>query len=145
MLERELRSYEARLRKLSRQITHADLTAAANGAAQSLSLGSLPYGGVISGRSVVLTTYFTGGSASAATLALGVASDVDSLMAALNVLDTTTLAIPLQGTAGVSPLGAYGGMELLATFAPDGGHTLLALTAGSVLVEVYYSVPDAAA
>lgn len=141
-LDRELRAFYARPRKLSRTITHADLTAAVNGEEQAISLGSLPPGAVVTGRSVTIETFFTGGSATAVTMALGTAADPDLFMAALNVFDTTATETPVQGTAGVSPVGPASG-EVLATFDADAGHTLLALTAGELTVALYYSVPDA--
>jgi hypothetical protein len=142
--QRELASYKARARKLSKTFTHADLTAATNGLHQDLSLGSLPLGAVVRGHAVKLTTYFTGGAATAVTLALGTgnAGDPDMLMTVLNVFDTTALNAWTKGAAGVLVPPAPLEGELFAQFDVDGAHTLLALTAGSVTIEVWYDIPE---
>ncbi len=143
---RELGSYNARIRKISRTITHADLTAATIGLEQDILIGALPPGAVYLGRSFKITTYFTGGSATAVTMALGsgAAGDPDQLMAATNVFDTTTTAVWLKGTDGVLvPMSPLPSTSIYAQFDADAGHTLLALTAGSIDVEVYYCIPDA--
>ncbi|MFZ5896822.1 MAG: hypothetical protein ACOY0T_37545 [Myxococcota bacterium] len=143
MFDRPERAFNARTRKLSRTITHADLTEAVNGQAQAIALGTLPPGAIVLGRASVLSEYFTGGGATAVTMQFGTAADPDAVMSATNVFDTTAQNVPLQGVAGVGPLGPYSG-ELQATFTPDGGHNLNALNAGSVLVEIYFTVPDGA-
>lgn len=136
-------AYASRIRQFSKTVGHADLTAASNGLAQDILLGTLPPGAVILGRAVNINTYFTGGSASAVTLAIGTgaAGDPDAIMDELNVFDTTDNDIWLQGTDGVSPAGPREG-EVYLQFDADAGHTLLALTAGEVTVELYYAVPD---
>lgn len=133
------------MRKLSKTIAHGDLTAAVNGAEQDILVGVLPPNAVVLGRSVNINTFFTGGAATAVTCALGTgaAGDPDSIMAALNVFDTTTNDIPVQGTSGVSPVGPYSGASIYAQFDCDAGHALLGLTAGELTVEIYYAVPDA--
>ncbi len=144
--QRETAAYAARMRKLYKQITHADLTAAVNGDAQDILLGALPPGAVYLGYSFKITTFFTGGAASAVTMALGsgAAGDPDQLVTATNVFDTTTTAAWIKATAGVlvepAPLPST---SIYAQFDVDAGHTLLALTAGSLEVEIYYAVADA--
>jgi hypothetical protein len=145
-LDRETRAFAARLVRLYKQITHADLTAAVNGAEQDILLGTLPTGGgFLLGRAVRINTFFTGGAATAVTMALGTgaAGDPDSIMAALNVFDTTTEDIWLPGTSGVSPSGPYGGSSVYAQFDCDAGHALLGLTAGDIEVELIFAMhPD---
>ena len=144
MSHRENRAFAARMKKFSKTIGHADLTAASNGLQQDILLGTLPPGAVILGRSVYLNTYFTGGSATAVTLAIGTgqAGDPDAIRDEMNIFDTTTNDIQLQGTDGVSPMGPREG-DVYMQFDCDGSHTLLGLTAGEVTVELYYAVPDA--
>jgi len=145
MLERTNRAFASRLRVFRKKVTHADLTNAVNGTAQAIAIGTLPAGAVVQARAVKLTTFFTGGGATTCTMAIGVSGTAAKFMTALNVLDTTTTAVWLQGTAGSSPLGPAGGDAIIATFTPDAGHTLDGLTAGEIDVEIYYSVPDAGA
>ncbi len=147
MLSREIPAFDSRIRKIARTITHADLTAASNGLEQDILIGALPPGAVYLGRSFKITTYFTGGSASAVTMALGSGASPGTpnlLMTAANVFDTTTTAVWLKGTDGaLVPMSPLPSTSIYAQFDADAGHTLLALTAGSVDVEVYYCVPDA--
>jgi hypothetical protein len=140
MLNREQRAFENRLVRLYKQITHADLTAAVNGTAQAIALGTIPGSiGILLSSSVKLNTFFTGGGATTCTMAIGVAGTAAKIKAALNVLDTTATGIWLPGTAGTQPEGRYGGVALIATFTPDAGHTLLALTAGDIEVEMVFA------
>jgi hypothetical protein len=92
-----------------------------------------------------INAFFTGGAASAVTIALGTgtAGDPDAIVDELDVFDTTPTGIWLPGVAGVSPQGSYGGRTIYATFAPDGGHSLAGLDAGDLEVEVVASLnPD---
>lgn len=144
--QREVASYSSRIRSLKKQITHADLTAATNGLEQDILLGVLPADAVYLGRSFKITTFFTGGSASAVTMAIGTgaAGDPDLLLDETNVFDTTTTGVWLKGTDGILvPMSPIGAASIYAQFDADAGHTLLALTAGVIDVEVYYCVPDA--
>lgn len=142
MTDREIRAFNSRNRVLRRRILEGDLTSAVNNTPQSLVLGTLPPGAIVTGRSTKIATYFTGGGATAVGLTLGIVGVLNSIMATLNVFDTTVLVVPQQGTAGASPIGLYDGSQILATFSPDATHNLLALTAGDVTVDVYYMVPD---
>ena len=49
---------------------------------------------------------------------------------------------PSSFTRGIRPNKLFStvGAQLIATFTPDGSHTLLGLTAGSVTVDVFYTV-----
>lgn len=143
MSHREVAAFGARTKCLTKQITQADLTVAVNGTLQDIALGTLPPGARVLGRSIKITTYFTGGGATSCTCSIGPSTATADLMAALNVFDTTATAKPLQGTAGAAPVGDYGGVAMVARFTPDAGHTLLALTAGDLTVEIFYAVPDA--
>lgn len=141
-LDRIVRSFNARPRTFRKRIVEGDLTAAVNGTAQSIAVGTLPPGAILLGRATRIATYFTGGGATSVGLTLGVSGTLNGIMTTLNVFDTTTLAINQQGTAGVNPVGLYDGLQILATLTPDAGHTLLALTAGDLTIDIYYMVPD---
>lgn len=135
-VDRSRRAFDGRILSLYKRITEADLTAAVNGTAQSISLGTLPGSGIVLASAVKINTFFTGGGATSVGLTLGVAGTLAKLKANLNVFDTSATGIWLPGTAGTQPGGRYGGVELLATLTPDAGHTLLALTAGDLEIEV---------
>jgi hypothetical protein len=141
---RELSSYAARIRKLSKQITHADLTEAVAGTAQDIALGSLPAGAVlVSEPAVKLTTQFTGGSASAVGMTVGTAAAPTLVMTSFDAFGATASGLFVRGTRGAQQQVPSGGQAIVARFTPDGAHTLLALTAGDLVVEVYYALPDA--
>lgn len=140
---REVKAFNARVRKLTKTITHADLTAAVNGTAQAIEIGTLPPGAVLTGKAYKLTTQFTGGSASSVGMTLGDTDDVDRILTTADVLGGTAGAF-VNGTAGVAAGPFAAATVVNATFTPDGAHTLLGLTAGSVTVEIYFAVPDSA-
>jgi hypothetical protein len=137
------RGFKARFRSMSKTFTEAELTAAVNGTAQALTLGTLPIGAVVLGKAYKLNTQFTGGAASSVGMTIGDAGSATSIMTNADVFGGATGAF-LNGTAGVKAGPAAAATPVLVTFTPDGAHTLLALTAGSVTVEVYYMVPDQA-
>lgn len=148
MERRSLAAYVARNKVIELDFTFADFAAlaATNGLAATLNIGGLlPPGAVIDSYAVLVAAYFTGGGASAVTLQVGVAGSLGDLFSAHNLFAVTTLNKWLQGaTPGVQAVGpAFGGLQLVATVTPDGGHQLKLLTAGSAKIVVYFSVPDA--
>ena len=59
-----------------------------------------------------------------------------SLYAIWTTMHVPALTLPVfKGPNGL-PVGA----QLIATFTPDGSHTLLGLTAGSITIDVFYTV-----
>lgn len=143
MSARQNRAFAARIRKLSKTITHADLTAATNGLEQNIALGTLPPNAIVLGRAFRVGAYFTGGGATSVGMSIGTAASPAAIMAAANVFDTTALNTWLSGTSGVGPTAPYSSAALVAQFDADASHTLLALTAGSIEVEVYFAVAPA--
>lgn len=137
-LKREKGSYASRLRVLSKTIGHAALTDADNGDDQSIELGDLPAGAVVLGHDVQIVTPFAGGSVSSLSLDIGEEADPDSIAANIDAMAAAGL---YKGTAGARPTGDYSSKTLVANFDPDAGHALDALTAGSVVVKIYYAVP----
>lgn len=138
-------AFNARIRKFSKKVTHADLIDPDNGDHQDIALGTLPAGAVVLGRSVKINTYFTGGGATAVNVTIGTTGTPNAIMAGpLNIFDTTATGVPVQGTDGIGAQGAYGNVALVARVDLDASHNLLALTAGDMDIEVYYNVPDAA-
>ena len=120
-------------------IGHADLTGAVNGAAQAISIGTaLPANARVFAHEVNVATLFSGGSASAVKLDVG-GTDADAIVTQLDVF-TGAATGALAGTSGVHPNGSFASEQLVATFTPDGGHTLLALDAGSLTITVWYFV-----
>jgi hypothetical protein len=142
-LARELPAYAARVRKLYKLIVEGDLTAAVNGTAQDIALGTLPLGAIlVRAPAVKLNTQFTGGAASAVGLTIGTAAAPTLIMTSFDIFGATASGLYVAGTAGAqveAPTAA--GQAIIARITPDGAHTLLALTAGSVEVAVYYCVP----
>jgi hypothetical protein len=133
-----------RIRKLQLQITHADLTNAVNGAADTINIGSaLPANAWVLGRpDVLLTTQFTGGSATEVDLDIGVAGAIKSLLGDLDVLASTASGAHynIGDAAGTREGGYFGGSQLIATFTPDGSHDLADLDAGDLTITVLYVV-----
>ncbi len=133
-----------RVRKLQLQITHADLTNAVNGAADTINIGAaLPANAWVLGRpDVLLTTQFTGGSATEVDLDIGIAGAIKSLLGDLDVLASTASGAHynIGDAAGTREGGYFGGSQLIATFTPDGSHDLLDLDAGDLTITVLYVV-----
>lgn len=124
-------------------VGHADLTDAVNGEAQSINIGAtLPANARIAYCDVRALTPFSGGSASAVSLMVGTSGDLDAIIASSDLFAAAVDGGPSTLVRGIRPnkLFATIGAQLLATFTPDGGHTLLGLTAGSVIVDVFYFV-----
>jgi hypothetical protein len=123
-------------------VGHADLTDAVNGEAQAINIGTaLPNNSRIVGVDMRALTVFTGGSVSAVTCDVGTSGDVDALIAAADLQTAAVDGGPATMPAGVRPNKTFAsGGQLIATFTPDGGHALLALSAGSVIIDVLYTV-----
>jgi hypothetical protein len=128
-----------KIQKRTVTIGHADLTDAVNGEAQAINIGAvLPANARIIGRELTGLTEFSGGSVSAVTLSIG-GTDADCIVAAQDVF-TGAGVVSKEGTSGVNPNGNLGGQQLKATFTPDAGHALDALTAGAVTITVLFAV-----
>lgn len=119
-------------------VLEGDLTAAVNGTAQAINIGAvLPANARILGCELTANTQFTGGGAASVTLSVGGTGTTDIVNAA-DVLGGG--AGNRHGTFGPNPNGNLGGQQLVATFTPDGAHTLLALTAGATTITVFFTV-----
>lgn len=138
---REQVTFGVRVRKLYKLITEADLTVAANGTAQDIVLGVLPPGAVLTrAPGIKLNTQFTGGGASSVTLSIGTAAAPALIAAAFNIFGSTASGLYVAMTPGVQVEAPPGNVQqVIARITPDGAHTLLALTAGSVEVAVYFA------
>lgn len=117
-------------------VGHADLTEADG--SQTISIGpALPGPCRLAGFSIdTLATAFSGGTASAVTVAYGVGADVDAIMAATDIFTGATA--PKAGTAGVlgyqyAPLAKAD--QINVTIAAD--DDVLDLTAGALVGSVY--------
>lgn len=140
---RQLKAFNARLRKFTKTILEADLTAAVNGTAQDIAIGTLPEGAIMPiPPSLKLTTQFTGGSASAVGLTLGTAAAPTLLATSFDIFGGTASGLFVAMTQGAQVVAPSGGQSIIARITPDAGHTLLALTAGSLALELYFQLPD---
>lgn len=123
---------------------NAALVAAnSNGGAATVNIGAtLPANARILGVDMRALTPFTGGSASAVTVDVGTSADVDALVDGADVFAAAVDGGPTTMPAGVRPNKTFAtvGAQLIATFAPDGGHQLANLTAGSVIIDVLFTV-----
>ena len=142
-LARELPAFAARIRKLYKLIVEGDLTAAVNGTAQDIALGTLPPGAVLmrTAPAVKLNTQFTGGGATSVGMTIGTAAGPTLLATNFDLFGGTASGLYVLATAGAQIEVPSTGQAIIARITPDAGHTLLALTAGSVEVAVYYCVP----
>lgn len=130
------------------RIQEADLTDAVAGEAQVVNIGAaLPTGAVVIGHEVKLDTQFTGGGATSCKLDLGASGDVQSMVNQFDVFGATAGGKKYSpGFAhltahGTHLTGDYSAAQLVATFTPDGSHTLAGLTAGDLTIKVFYFVP----
>ena len=144
-LNREIHAYNARVRKLAITIPRASLTNVTNGAAQSITLGTLPKGATVLATSFRLTAQFTGGGATAVGVTLGdTARGVNALGSAINAFGGTVA--PVLYSPPTTPgtfAGPYAADDTaVAIFTPDGAHNLAALTAGSIDIEIVYAIAD---
>lgn len=120
-------------------VGHADLTAAVNGTAQAVNIGAaLPANAQVLAHEVDVTTLFSGGGATAVKLDVG-GTDADAIVTQQDVF-TGAATGKLSGPAGVHRQGGFSAEQLVATFTPDGSHTLLGLTAGAATITVWYTV-----
>jgi hypothetical protein len=141
-------SIAAGLTAVKRTVTvafnNAALVAAnSNGAAATVNIGAvLPANARIAGVDMRALTPFTGGSASAVKVDIGTSGDIDALVAQADVFAAAVDGGPSAMPRGVRPtkMFATGGAQLIATFTPDVGHQLANLTAGSVIIDVWYIV-----
>ena len=146
-VDREVVTYDARLRKLVKAIVEADLTQAVNGTAQDIPLGFLPPGAVLfAAPNLQLIAQFTGGGASSVGLTIGTAAAPTLVATSFNIFGAAATGLFVAMTRGaqiVSP-GTHpsGGQQLVARITPDGAHNLAALTAGSLVLEIYFCAPE---
>jgi hypothetical protein len=132
-----------RIRKLQLQITESDLTESSDGVAQAINIGSaLPANAFVLGTDVLLTTQFTGGSATEVDLDIGVSGAIKSLLGDLDVLASTASGAHynIGDAVGTRVNGYFGGSQLIATFTPDGSHDLADLDAGDLTITILYTV-----
>ncbi len=130
--------------KKTATITHADLTNAVNGSAETENVGTaLPAGAIVVAIIVTLTTQFTGGGAASVALDVGWAGTTEALLKDFDAFGSTAGGAKYdKGASAASeerPVLADA-KQVIATFTPDGGASLDGLTAGSVTIDVFYVV-----
>ncbi|MFA4900955.1 MAG: hypothetical protein WC563_15660, partial [Brevundimonas sp.] len=117
-------------------------TGAVAGAVETENIGAaLPANARILGVCVKLTTPFTGGGTASMDVQIGTAADIDSLVDACNVLAAAVDGMPSTQTPGLYPYKHYAaGAQMIATFTPDGAHATADTDAGSVTIDILYTV-----
>lgn len=129
------------LQKKTVTIGQADLTDAVNGEAQAINIDTaLPANAIVVAALITLTTQFTGGSASAVAMDIGWSGATEAVVKDFDAFGATAGAEYTQGATSVHQPVVGNAKQLIATFTPDGGHTLLALTAGALTIDVFYFV-----
>ena len=146
-VDRQAVTYDARLRKLVKTIVEADLTQAGNGVFQDVPLGFLPPGAVLHpGPNLALAAQFTGGGATSVGLTVGTAAAPTLIATSFDVFGSAATGVFVAMTRGaqrvVPGVHPSGGQQLVARITPDGAHNLAALTAGSLVLEVYFVNPE---
>jgi hypothetical protein len=114
-----------------------------NGASVSVNVNApLPANARILGVALRLVTPFTGGGATSVSLDLGTTGDPIAIVVGADVLHAAVDGMAFTMPLGKAPfkLFASAGAQLLARFTPDGSHQLVNLTAGSITIDVLYSV-----
>jgi len=124
---------------------NAALTAtsgSANGTAATVNIStSLPANARIVGVDLNTYTPFTGGSVSAVALDVGSSGDIDALVDGADLFAAAVDGGPSTRPTGIRPNKIYAtATQLIATLTPDAGHKLSALTAGSVVIDVIYTI-----
>lgn len=124
-------------------VGHADLTEGTNNTSQAINIGAtLPANARIVGVDMRSLTAFSGGSATAVTCDVGTSGDIDALIDGADLFAAAVDGGPATMPQGVRPNKTFAsaGAQLIATFLTDSGHNLEGLTAGSVVIEVFYTV-----
>jgi hypothetical protein len=143
-LNRELRGYNSRVRKLTKTVTEADLTSAVNGTAQAITIGALPTGSTVLQVAFKLRTQFTGGGATSVGVTIGdTTGGVGRYGTGINAFGGTVGTVFINPTTPGLFAGSYAVDDTItAIFTPDGSHTLLALTAGAIDFEIVVALAD---
>jgi len=118
------------------------VAASTNGASATVNIGAiLPTNARVLSVDLRALTAFSGGSASAVGIVVGSSGDIDALIASADVFAAAVDGGPATMTLGVRPGKAYlTATQLIATVTPDVGHKLSLLTAGTVIVDVLFTV-----
>jgi hypothetical protein len=134
------KAFDSRVKKLTVNVTDADLTAAAT--TQTLPIGALPAGAQILGYRIGLTTPFTGGTASAVTVDIGDAGDVDAIADGCDVFAAAVDGEASALTDGIAPNKLFAASTTLNMVVNSTGDDVDNLTAGDMDVEVIYGIAD---
>ncbi len=143
-LNREIHAYNGRVRKLVKTVVEADLTAAVNGTAQTVTIGGLPAGATVFAVAMKLRTQFTGGGATAVGVTIGdTTGGVGRYGTAIDAFGGTAGTNFIKPTTAGLFAGSYAVDDTItAIFTPDASHTLLALTAGAIDFEILFALAD---
>jgi hypothetical protein len=130
------------LQKKTVTIGQADLTDAVNGEAETEAIGTaLPAGAIVVAAVITLTTAFSGGGAASVTVDVGWSGSAEAVIKDFDALGSTAAGAKYtQGATSVHHPVTASAKSLIATFTPDGGANLAALTAGAMTIDVFYFV-----
>ncbi len=129
------------LQKKTVTLTGADLLASpdTDGTAAVVNIGSaLPTNAVVIAHEVDVVTLMSGGGLSSATLDIG-GTDDDAIVSNMDVF-TGAATGKLSPRTGVTAQGHYSGQQLVATLDPDNATKASEITAGSIVITVWYVV-----
>ncbi len=122
---------------------HASFAAESDdGDAVNINVGTaLPAGAILVGARYTITDPFVGAGLATLTMIVGKSGDTNGVIEAVDILGDT--AGQYQGTLGtmmVNGPSLQSEVQLVANFDPDGSAALDELTAGEVVIDVYYFV-----
>lgn len=121
-------------------VAHGDLTD--GDTSQTINIGAvLPANARIVGVDLRELTDFSGGGTASLTVDVGTAGDIDALIDGADLFTGSAVdGGPSTIPQGIRPNKTMGAAQLIATFVCDGGHVLSDFTAGSVTIDVLYTV-----
>jgi hypothetical protein len=125
---------------LTKQVTHADLTAAA--VSEVLDFGAIPIppNSIVCGVRVKLATPFSGGTVSNMAVRLGSTADDDAIVATANLFAAAADGYASAMTLGAAPFKKFASAtQLKATFVATGDN-VVNLSAGDCTIELDYII-----
>lgn len=119
------------------------IAANTNGAVATINIGAtLPANARILSADGRSFTAFSGASMATFNLQIGTSGDIDAIISACDLLGAAVDGGPSTFTRGIRPNKTFAtiGAQLIATLTPDGSHKSSDLTAGSIILDVWYFV-----
>jgi ureidoglycolate hydrolase len=111
-----------------------------NGEAQVINIGAvLPANAIVLAHEINLATPFSGGSVAACAIDVG-GTDPNAICNSMTVFTGAPTGAQAFSPLGDHPYGKFSAEQLAVTFSPDGAHALLALSAGSLTITIWFSI-----